>query len=143
MEQMAKTYVCVKRFKGKSVSGELVNVPYGTVLDTVNDFILYKGHPLTIWRSQQSLDHFCQNDDGEGLKRGKIIHKIRKILDTPIQETEKQIKRRQAKWNKVWEDPICSKYRRPEHEDFWVWNVEFYHAPICDLTHILRLVGGG
>ena len=47
----------------------------------------------------------------------------------------------QARWNKVWADPRCERYKRPEHEDWWVWNYDFYNAPIPDLQHIASLVG--
>ena len=41
----------------------------------------------------------------------------------------------------VWADPLCQKYKRPEHEDFWIWNHDFYDAPVEDLWHIAALVG--
>ena len=47
----------------------------------------------------------------------------------------------QARWDKVWGDPLCQKYRRPEHEDFWLWNYDFFNAPVVDLYHIARLIG--
>ena len=47
----------------------------------------------------------------------------------------------QAKWEKVWEDKLCQKYKRTEFSDYWLWNHEFYNAPIEDLEYIARLVG--
>ena len=47
----------------------------------------------------------------------------------------------QARWDKVWDDDLCQKYRRPEHEDWWLWNHAFFNAPIPDLRHIAGLVG--
>lgn len=41
----------------------------------------------------------------------------------------------------MWEDPLCQKYKRPEHADFWLWNHAFYEAPVEDLRHIARLIG--
>ena len=41
----------------------------------------------------------------------------------------------------MWADPLCQKYKRPEHEDFWIWNHDFYDAPVEDLRHIAALVG--
>ena len=43
--------------------------------------------------------------------------------------------------SKVWADPLCQNYKRPEHEDFWIWNHDFYDAPVEDLRHIAALVG--
>ena len=41
----------------------------------------------------------------------------------------------------MWEDPVCQKYRRPEHEDFFLWGHAFYEAPVEDLRHIAALIG--
>lgn len=48
----------------------------------------------------------------------------------------------QARWDKVWGDELCQKYRRHEHEDWWLWNHDFYSAPIPDLRHIASLGRG-
>ena len=31
--------------------------------------------------------------------------------------------------------------KRKEHEDFWLWNHDFYNAGIDDLKYIAKLVG--
>ena len=58
-----------------------------------------------------------------------------------LSRLEKRDKEHQARWNKVWPDAVCQKYRRPEHEDFWLWSYDFYNAPVDDLRHIAALVG--
>lgn len=35
-----------------------------------------------------------------------------------------------TRWSRVWGDSLCWKYRMPEHEDFWLWNHEFFNAPL-------------
>lgn len=47
----------------------------------------------------------------------------------------------QNRWDKVWDDQLCQKYKRPEHEDFWLWNHDFYNASIEDLKYIANLIG--
>ena len=44
-------------------------------------------------------------------------------------------------WEKVWNDKIAQKYRRPEHVNYWLWNDDFYNAPIEDLKYIAALAG--
>ena len=43
--------------------------------------------------------------------------------------------------HKVWEDARCQKYKRPEHEDHWIWNFDFYNGPVEDLRYIAGLIG--
>ena len=62
-------------------------------------------------------------------------------LETPPNAGEKCRKKIQARWDKVWAEPLCQQYRRTEHEDFWIWNHDFYNAPVADLRCIAALVG--
>lgn len=126
-------YVTVKRAKFNGISGP-VNLPYGTDVECDNGTIRKDGKAICRTTSHNAHEFFSINDDGNGLKRSKLVQAIKKTL-------ENRDENYQARWNKVWEDGICAKYKRVEHEDFWVWNHEFYCAPICDLWHIARLVG--
>ena len=47
----------------------------------------------------------------------------------------------QKLWDKVWNDSICQKYKRSEYNDRWLWNYDFYNAPLFDLQYIAKLVG--
>ena len=47
----------------------------------------------------------------------------------------------QRRWDLVWEDPVCQKYRHPEHEDHFLWGHAFFEAPVDDLRHIAALIG--
>lgn len=137
----ANTYLCVKRFRGEGVSGN-VNIPYGTILHREEDYLIYNGKPLFVWRCQNSVEHFVSNDDGQGEARWNYIQAIYRQLSVKPHESKKQGEARQARWNKVWEDPICAQYRDMRHEDFWIWSEKLNHAAICDLSHIMHLVGG-
>ena len=85
--------------------------------------------------SQNAYDFFSQNDDGKGRERGDLVSFI-------LIRLEKKDAERQSRWDKVWNDPLCQKYKRPEHEDHWIWNFDFYNAPVEDLRHISKLIGG-
>lgn len=52
-----------------------------------------------------------------------------------------KIKAMKARWDKVWENSLCQRYRRPDHEDHWIWSYDFFNAPICDLQQIAALIG--
>lgn len=99
-----------------------------------NGALTIDGKPLCADRSQNAYDFFARNDDGNGLERGKLTQAIRKTL-------EKKDKDHQIRWDKVWADPLCQKYKRAEHADHWLWNHEFFNAEIPDLRHIAALVG--
>lgn len=126
-------YVTVKRAKFKGISGP-VNLPYGTQVECENGFIRKDGKKICRITSHNAHEFFSPDDDGNGLERGKLVQAIKKTLEN--RDTEYQ-----ARWDKVWEDGLCQKYKRVEHEDFWLWNHEFFCAPMCDLWHIARLVG--
>ena len=126
-------YITTKRAKFNSLSGT-VNLPYGTKVECADGFLSIEGTPLCGDHSQNAYDFFARNDDGNGLVRGKLVDGIRKTL-------EKRDKNHQARWDKVWADPICQKYKRAEHADYWLWNHEFYNANIPDLRFIAALIG--
>ena len=126
-------YIIHKRFRSKAICGE-VNLPYGTELEAKDNLILFDGQPLCYTTSQNAYDYMARNDDGNGLERGKLTQSIIKTLS-------KLDNAHQTRWDKVWGDPLCQKFKRPEHKDFWVWNYNFYNANIEDLRYIAKLVG--
>ena len=128
-----KNYLCRKRARFDGISGQ-VNIPYGTALICQDGFLMHQNKPLCGITSQNAYDFFSQNDDGMGRERGDLLNAI-------IPKLEKRDGNYQARWNKVWEDPLCQKYKRPEHEDHWIWNHDFYHAPVEDLPYIANLIG--
>lgn len=127
-----KNYVAKKRAKFDGISGS-VNIPYGTHLENQDGFLVLDGKPVCAATSQNGLDYFAQNDDGQWEERGKLTIEILSTL-------AKRDKAYQTRWNKVWEDATCKKYHRKDHEDFWFWNLDFYTAPIADLRHIKELI---
>ena len=103
--------------------------------------MLWKGQPLCVDTSQNAHEFFSQDDDGQGQERGRLVAAILARLETPPNAGEKCRTELQARWDKVWADPLSQKYKRPEHEDFWIWSHDFYDAPVEDLWHIAALVG--
>lgn len=128
-----KNYLCRKRARFDGISGQ-VNIPYGTALICQDGFLMHQNKPLCGITSQNAYDFFSQNDDGMGRERGDLVGRI-------LSKLQKRDSGYQTRWNKVWEDARCQKYKRPEHEDHWIWNFDFYNGPVEDLRHIAGLIG--
>lgn len=128
-------YITHTRFRTRAICGD-VNIPAKTPIEERGGMLYYNGRPLCAARSQNALDYFARNDDGRGMERGRLTKAIITRLKGDPREQEVQ-----ARWDKVWDDELCQKYKRPEHADHWLWNKDFYNAPIEDLQYICKLVG--
>ena len=126
-------YIVHKRFKGKAICGD-VNLPAMTECESDGVFITYKDKTICYVTSKNAHQFFAVNDDGMGMIRGKLTQEIRNILT-------KRDGNYQARWDKVWGDSVCQKYKSDTYEDYWLWNHEFFHADIDTLRHIASLVG--
>lgn len=128
-------YVVTKRIKKKTLCGDL-NLPFGTSC-FAKDGVIYcdKGMICDV-TSQDAYDFFTQNDDGFAELRRKLIDSIFDALNRSKQSIESY----NEKWDKVWNDSTCLKYKREEYDDHWLWNYDFYNAEIDVLQHIVKLV---
>lgn len=126
-------YITHKRFKGKAITGE-VNLPVFTELRQVENYLVAGDDIICLVTSENAHNYFARNDDENGMERGALTKNIRTRLN-------KRDDAYQDRWDLVWEDPICLKYKRPEFDDFFLWNHDFYLAPIEDLRYIANLVG--
>ena len=127
-----KPYITTKRFKGQAITSE-VNIPYGTEVQCAIGYIVHGNLPICADHSQNAYDHFARNDDGKGLERGKLIQAIKKVLS-------KKDDGYQDRWDKVWDDEVCRRFKRVEYADYWLWNHDFYNAEIEDLRYIAGLL---
>lgn len=128
-------YLVTKRFKAKAICGD-VNLPYGTICTAINGMISCDKGALCGIDSQNAFDYFSQNDDGFAMLRRKLIGAIFDALSRQKQDLDSY----NARWDKVWNDRICQKYKREDHDDHWLWNYDFYNAEIVDLQYIAKLV---
>lgn len=67
-------YITYKRFKGKSLSGE-VNIQFGTVLQERGGFLYLGEKPICCVTSENGWEHFRPNTD-EGKYRQEILEKL-------------------------------------------------------------------
>lgn len=123
-------YIVTKRFKGKTMCGN-VNLAYGTECEEKGNTIYYNGKPLCFTTSENAHQYFSRNDDGQGERRGELVHDILARL-----------KNNQGAWDRVWSNLSIRKYKRVEFADYWLFNHDFYNAPIEDLEYILKIVKG-
>lgn len=121
-------YICYQRYRGGSYQG-YVNIPYGSQLESIGFKLFYNSKFFGYTSSQVCFDHFMANDDGMGLDRGKLIQIIQKCL---IKHPDR--------WARLSSNLKLQKFRRPEHQDVFVWNFKFYNATIEELEYIYSLV---
>jgi len=86
--------------------------------------------------SQNAKEYFAINDDGHGLERGEITHRIA-FEQFGLNQQSPEYKER---WAYVWGDESLRQYKRPETNDYWLWNDAFFHAPIEELRRISKLL---
>ena len=124
-------YLVTKRFKTKAICGE-VNLAYGTECFSQGNVIYRQDRqPLCLITSENAHMYFTVNDDGLAKERRQLIEDIAKLLSD-----EKMEKR----WDVVWNDLTCRKYKRKEFADFWLWNHDFYGASLDDLQYIKKIL---
>lgn len=127
-------YIVHTRFKAKAICGE-VNLPALTEVELKDNMIYWQDKPLCVITSENAHKYFARNDDGQGMERGRLTQAIQQSL-------QKQDNKYQDRWDKVWEDELCRKYKRKEYADYWLWNTDFFNAPIEDLRYIYNLIKG-
>ena len=108
-----------------------VNLAYGTECEEKGDTIYYNGKPLCFVTSENAHQYFSRNDDGQGERRGELVHDILA-----------RWKGNQEAWDRIWCNLSIRKYKRVELDDYWLFNHDFYNAPIEDLEYILKVVKG-
>lgn len=125
-------YITHRRFKDRAICGD-VNIPANTECEERNGMIYHEGKAVCLITSENAHTYFAVNEDGKGLQRGATTRFINVLL-------RRKDDNYQARWDKVWEDKLCQKYKRPEHPDHWLWNHEFYNADLSDLEYIENLI---
>lgn len=134
---MHKRYITRRRARFQCIFEGRVNLPWGTVVENRDGFLCQGSKLLCAASSQNAKEYFVQDDDGQGETRGHLVTVILARLGP--QKAHQGASN--ARWEKVWADRLCGQYRRAEHEEHWIWNEDFYNAPVGDLQHIADLVG--
>lgn len=71
-------YIAHRRFRGVGACGKQINIPYGTELPTLGDFIMTPDglQHICYKTSETAQMYFAVNDDERGLERGALTHAI-------------------------------------------------------------------
>lgn len=134
---MSKFFVR-RRARFNGISGR-VNLPYGTLVDQVGDYLVDKsGNPMCMVTSRHSHMFFVTDEDGLGKVRGELVSAIMCVLKL---DNEDFFHYNEAAWNKIVSDPVCQKYQKPGLERF-IWSHDFYNGDVEDLRYINNLIGG-
>lgn len=108
-----------------------------TILYNNNHIIFKDMQPLMTDTCTNCYNHLSRNDDDNGLRRGQLTKDIISKLSRSNYERQEDY---DNQWEIIWNDTLCLKYKRKDHEDFWLWNHEFYNASIEDLEYIKSLI---
>jgi hypothetical protein len=130
-------YITFKRYRGKTFGG-VVNIPALTILEAREGVLYYNNNVVCAIHSDVCNEYFANNDDGNGVHRGRLTQAIKKRLAVLPGDT---VASRQQRWDKVWADELCAKYRDKKDPNYWLWDDSFYTAPIEDLQYIAHLIG--
>ena len=134
-------YIAARRARFNAICGP-VNIPYGTTVEAVDGFLERDGLRLCAATSESAHKYFARDSDGNGMERGKLTAAIIAEL-SKRDPKDKDGKRHQALWDRLWADKLARRYRRKDHADHWVWSHDFFEAPVEDLRHIAGLIGVG
>lgn len=104
-----------------------------TEVELIGKMLYWQNKQLCVITSENAHKFFARNDDGQGMERGRLTRTIMETL-------AKQDKKHQDRWDKIWEDDLCQKFKHPLHSDYWLWNTAFYNAEISELEYILNLI---
>ena len=127
-------YIVHTRFRGKAICGD-VNLPALTECECDGVVIKYNDKPICFVSSENAHQYFAIDEDGMGMERGNLTQEIQTIL-------AKRDDAHQARWDKIWGNLGFHKYKRSDYDDYWLWNHDFFNAPIKDLRHILDVIKG-
>ena len=127
-------YITHNRFKQLAACGEALNIPYGTELETVGNFIVSpEGKLICCTTSENAKIHFARNDDGQGLERGKLTWAIaysRRVRPGPNGRqqrfTEQEIRLLETRW---------AHFLRQDVEVI-LFNEEFFAAAVGELQQL-------
>lgn len=132
-----------------AISGEK-NIPRGTILEENRGMISLNNEIICLSRSQNGIEHFARDDDGQGLRRGDLTYAIAfkervkqyeiSLINPETGEEETQFY--QSRFSPEEAEILESEYSRwlrPEHSVI-LFNEEFFKAPIEDLEKLAAIL---
>lgn len=126
-------YIVHRYLKCKTLEGNIREFPVGTECKGSQGYILTMDNEVICTQSSLiATQHLAVNDDGNGLKRGKITWSIAYDEDRWDEENQGRFSKEELECiDKKWE-----KYKKPSPNLFF--NTEFFHANIEDLEEMAK-----
>ena len=130
-------YIVHHRCRELSAAGDRLNLPYGTRLNTIGDFIATaEGRAICFTTSELAHRYMARNNDGRGLERGKVSWAIahsrreRRSDDGRHRQrfTDREIEMLEREW---------SRYLVPDAETI-LFNHAFFEAEPEELLPLAR-----
>lgn len=95
--------------------------------------------------SQTARDlNLTGNDDGKGTERYHLIKDIKNFFERDSEDPGKDFQERiEPGILRMWDNQVAMKYNQNAKDPVgspWIWNDEFYCAPLTDLKHIYNLL---
>lgn len=133
-------YVAHRRFKENAICGK-VDIKAGDKLTEIGGMLFLGKDPVCCASSENAHQYFAKNNDGYGLLRGQLTQAIQNALARPDRATPEETRLYNQRWDKVWVDKLCAKFKRTDFDDYWLWNHDFFEATILELKYIAGLIG--
>ena len=130
-------YICHRRYQKIGASGIMYSFRQGALLETIGRYIAYKNGAVCATCSEDAYMYFARNDDGKGLKRGRLTYEIAYAPRHPNMDNG-------FRFTPAEMETLINNYGRFLRYDCdtIVFNKEFFNAEIEELEEIKREVMG-
>ena len=128
-------YICHHHYNKFGASGKLYNFKPGARLDVIGRFIAYKNAAVCATTSEDAYRYFARNDDGQGMKRGKLTYEIAYSERRPNKEDGYRFTPEER-------EILSTDYARfiRQDSDMIIFNSDFFNAEISELEEIKERV---
>lgn len=124
-------YIVSKNFNQLALCNEVLDLPVGTEVTLGPDDIVFYGDKMICRAdSYNGQQHFAMNEDGNGIRRGKITYAIaygERNNGQPFRFTDEEQNLLKTKW---------SRFLRP-NSDALLFNSDFFRMEMNELEQIL------
>ena len=84
-------YIVFRPYNGMTLSGQVLDLQVGEEFETVGDFIARNNAAICRIGSMVANQYFANNDDGNGIERGKLTYHI--AYDSQLNDSQVQLLR--------------------------------------------------
>lgn len=128
-------YICHRPYNKKGASGKFYNLKPGARFDTIGKFIAYRNAAICTTTSEDAYRYFARNDDGQGMKRGKLTYEIAFSERKPNEEDGYRFTPKER-------EILSTDYARfiRQDSDMIIFNSDFFNAEISELEEIREKV---